>query len=61
MKDKLSSGWQYGPFNGELKTTPELVPYEKLDETVKDEIRLSVRDLPANLRGIGYELYRKAL
>lgn len=60
MKDKMADGWQYGPYSPELKTSPELVPYEELDEKVREEIRISVRDLPANLRGIGYELYRKS-
>ena len=37
------------------------VSYEELDENIKDQIRLVVRNIPENLHEIGFELYKKAL
>ena len=60
MHDKLEDGWKHGILDFAMKTTPELVPYRELDEPVKEQIRLSVRNLPMYLSEIGYELYRKS-
>ncbi len=60
MRDKREDGWKPGPFDLAMKTTPELVPYDELEEPVKDRIRLSVRNFPAYLSEIGYELYRRS-
>lgn len=60
MHDKLEDGWKYGVQDSAMKTTPELVPYSELDEPVKEQIRLSVRNFPMYLSEIGYELYRKS-
>ena len=43
----------------DLKQTPELVPYEQLNETTRSFIRRQVREIPGQLREIGYELYFK--
>lgn len=59
MRDKRQDGWHYGPFDRDMKTTPELVPYDELEESTREFIRLSVRNLPDDLKEIGYELYRK--
>ena len=60
MRDKRREGWRYGPLDREMKTSPELVPYEELEESTREFIRLSVRDFPTYLNMIGYELYRKS-
>ena len=60
MQDKLAQGWIYGELDKELKQTPQLVPYDQLDEKTKEFIRASVRDFPLYLREISYELYRKS-
>ncbi len=60
MRDKREDGWKYGSLDSAMKTTPDLVPYEELDESTKEMIRRSVRSLPSYLKAIGYELYRKS-
>ena len=60
MRDKKAEGWRSGKYDRELKLTPELVPYEKLDEETREMIRKSLRTLPMNLKEIGYELYTKS-
>ncbi len=60
MRDKRQDGWRFGNFDRTMKTTPDLVPYEELEEKTKEFIRLSVRNLPEYLNEIGYELYRKS-
>ena len=59
MRDRMIAGWTAGSPNPALKQTPELVPYDQLDETTRSFIRLQVREIPAQLREIGYELYYK--
>ena len=60
MLDKMADGWSLGKLDTELRRHPDMIPYEHLDETVKDYIRLSVRSIPEYLKEIGYELYRKS-
>ncbi|MDD6213416.1 MAG: RyR domain-containing protein [Clostridiales bacterium] len=58
-QDQLSNGWSLGTLDPQLRRHPARVPYEDLDESVKDYIRVSVRSIPGYLKEIGYELYRK--
>ena len=60
MRDKKAEGWRPGKMDRELKLTPELVPYDELDEETREMIRKSLRALPANLNAVGYELYTKS-
>ncbi len=61
MRDKSADGWRLGKQQDkELKVTPDLVPYEELDEETKEFIRKSLRALPMYLKEIGYELYTKS-
>ncbi len=60
MRDKKAEGWRPGKLDRELKLTPELVPYDELDEETREMIRKSLRALPANLNAVGYELYIKS-
>lgn len=60
MLDKQANGWSLGKLDTELRHHPDMRPYEQLDESVKDYIRASVRNIPAYLKEIGYELYRKS-
>lgn len=59
MLDKKMNGWSLGKLDTQLRQHPDLVPYDQLDESVRDYIRVSLRNLPAYLKEIGYELYRK--
>ena len=57
--DKLANGWSLGKLDVQLRKHPDMIPYEELDESVKDYVRVSVRSIPSYLKAIGYELYRK--
>ena len=59
-RDKAADGWRLGKEDKELKLTPELVPYEDLEESTREFIRKSLRDFPLYLKEIGYELYTKS-
>ncbi len=60
MLDKQANGWTLGKLDTQLRKHPDMIPYEQLDESVKDYVRVSVRNIPAYLKAIGYELYRKS-
>ncbi|MBO6148112.1 MAG: AAA family ATPase [Lachnospiraceae bacterium] len=61
VRDKLAEGWHYGKsLNADLKSSPELVPYDELDASTQDMIRLYVRNMPIYLQKMGYELYKKS-
>ncbi len=61
IRDKKAQGWRYGTAKDpELKLTPAMLPYAELDPLKKEMIRKNVREVPAYLRKMGYELYRKA-
>jgi hypothetical protein len=60
MQERLASGWTYGEAkNTSEKTSPYLVPYDELSETVKDQDRDVVRSIPELLARIGMGIYRK--
>lgn len=58
MDERIRAGWTPGPRNAEARTTPFLVPYEELDERVKDYDRQPVRDIIPILEDIGLALCR---
>lgn len=60
MLDKQANGWSLGKLDTQLRKHPDMIPYQQLDESVKDYIRVSVRNIPSYLKEIGYELYRKS-
>ncbi len=59
MLDKKANGWTLGKLDTQLRQHPDLLPYDQLDESVRDYIRVSLRNIPTYLKEIGYELYRK--
>ena len=59
MIDKAGEGWSYGPKDHDLKFSPDMVPYDELAESTKEEIRTDLRNMPRVLKEMGYELYRK--
>ena len=61
VRDKIRDGWRLGDRQDtDMKLTPELVPYSELPAKTKEYIRKEVRDVPMQLREIGYELYYKS-
>lgn len=58
MDERIRAGWTPGPRNAEARTTPFLVPYDELEESVKDYDRQPVRDIIPILEDIGLALCR---
>ena len=61
VQNKLENGWVAGERDNELKHHPDMIPYAQLSETMKDYDRAAIRNIPAYLNSIGYELYRKTM
>lgn len=60
MEERCRSGWKRGPKKDiKKKITPYLVPWEDLDDDIKEEDRSPVRNLPKYLAKIGYTIYQK--
>lgn len=59
MQNKKENGWILGERDNELKHHPDMIPYQDLDELIKDYDRAAIRNIPSYLAEIGYELYRK--
>lgn len=59
VEERRRSGWKYGAKkNIKKKKTPYLVPWEELDDEMREEDREPVRNLPLYLAKIGYKIYR---
>jgi hypothetical protein len=60
IEERRRSGWKPGPKKDiKKKITPYLVPWEDLDDDIKEEDRDPVRNLPKYLAKIGYTIYQK--
>ena len=56
--DRLRDGWVHGEKRSlEHKTHPDLVPWEQLDDDVREYDRQAVREFPRVLAAIGLEIY----
>lgn len=60
MHDRAEEGWSYGKDAPDMKRSSDMLPYEELPEATRDKIRLDLRTLPAVLRDMGFELYKKS-
>lgn len=59
LRSKLADGWTYAPIRDEAKKQgPHIVPYDELDESMKEYNRNFFRKLPDTLAAVDYELYR---
>lgn len=56
--ERLAAGWTAGPRDAHARTSPYLVPWEELDEDVREVDRQFVRALPAVLADAGLVLRR---
>jgi len=58
--ERLMSGWIYaaGPKDIGNKTSPYIIPYDKLPNEIQEYDRQTVRIVPDLLADVGYELYR---
>ena len=60
VKERTDSGWKYGVAKSvKKKITPYLVPYEDLDEKIKENDRDAIRNIPRLLEKIGMAVYVK--
>ncbi|MFO8173493.1 MAG: NAD-binding protein [Longimicrobiales bacterium] len=59
VEDRLRSGWSLGPKDERRKTTPHLVPWEDLDELLRDRNRNTIRELPRFLARAGLRITRR--
>ena len=59
MREREQEGWTYGKVkNRAKKITPDLVPWEKLDEEAKDKDRNPVRAIPQLMATAGFAVYK---
>jgi hypothetical protein len=57
---RLKDGWKYGSVrDDEKKTTPCLVPYDKLTETEKEYDRVTAIETLKLIVSLGYEIKKK--
>ncbi|HOJ19211.1 MAG TPA: RyR domain-containing protein [Ignavibacteriaceae bacterium] len=63
MDEKLLNGWRYAP--GEknllLKTHPDIIPYEELDEEAKEKDRQTIKNLPDLLKLSGKKIIKNTV
>jgi hypothetical protein len=61
MRERELQGWTYGPEKDvATKTSPDLVPWEDLDEEARHKDRQAVRDIPEFLARAGFMTIRDA-
>lgn len=61
-KGRISEGWTYGiKKDVETKTTPLLVPYEKLPEREKDYDRNTAFETLKLITKLGYDISKKSI
>lgn len=58
VAERLLAGWTSGPRDPERRTSPYLVPWEELDEDVRDKDRSAVREIPVLLARVGEKVIR---
>jgi RyR domain len=58
-KERTAAGWVLGPQKDvDRRTSPDLVPWEDLSESVRDYDRETVRAIPEFLARVGYSIIR---
>jgi TrkA-N domain/RyR domain len=60
MDERIADGWSYSPEEKslELKTSPYLISWDNLPESIKEIDRKTVRNLPTFLAKVGFEIVR---
>ena len=57
-KQRIADGWRYGPNKeDDAKTHPCLVPYDQLSLDEQDKDRNAVRQIPAMLARVGFQVH----
>jgi hypothetical protein len=61
VRERMEAGWKYGVAKSiKRKISPYLVPYEELEEKIKENDRYAIRNIPRLLEKIGMAIYVKA-
>ena len=58
VAERFLAGFSAGPRDVARKTSPYLVPWDDLDETIRDYDRRAVKEIPDLLASAGFEIYR---
>ena len=60
VEERLRAGWTYapGPRDVPRRTSPDLVPWDKLPEPEREKDRNTIRGLPLFLATAGFQIYR---
>ena len=60
VENRESHGWKYGEGKKDIerKTSPYIVPWEKLDEDIRELDRDTIRNIPRLLNRAGFRIYR---
>ena len=56
--ERIAAGWTPGPRDPDKKISPYLVPWEELEEDIKQYDRDAVRSFPEVFEMVGLEVYR---
>ncbi|UCF68652.1 MAG: NAD-binding protein [Acidobacteriota bacterium] len=61
LEEKRATGWQYAPApkNPELKTSPDMLPWQQLPESSRQKDRHAVIALPRLLASAGFSIVRR--
>ena len=57
IEERLGRGWKLGSRNVDEKTSPYLVPYDQLDEEIKEYDRDAIRNIPSLVERGGMAVY----
>jgi hypothetical protein len=57
MRERLGRGYEYGPVR-EGRFHPDLVPWEELSERAREKDVQAVRNIPAMLTAVGFQVLR---
>ena len=61
VNERLAADWRLGPGRDIAnKISPYLVPYDRLEDPVKELDRSAVRNIPKLLANAGFEIYKIA-
>jgi hypothetical protein len=60
MKEREGRGWSLTKGSKDLdeKANPHLVPWEELTDRDRERVRSMVREIPAILSEVGFQVYR---
>ncbi|NOZ19839.1 MAG: Ryanodine receptor Ryr [Planctomycetes bacterium] len=58
VSERRLAGWTLGPRDDKKKTSPHLIPWDDLEDEVREWDRQAVRGIPEFMADAGFEIYR---